>query len=209
MCTHIHDIMYQSTLSKTGENTLAFMLNNLDKDYSIRELAKAIKQDYKIVFTTVKKLQERETITIKRVSNINRCLPNLNHKNAQLFGYISQRHAMKKLAKNITNALQEIIISTKNPFYTLLVFGSYAKGTATSKSDLDLLFVVSDKNIEHQINAAVKKSATLNNLQINHIILAIEEFKSALKEPSVATEAHKKHFIIHGGELFYEMINNA
>lgn len=201
--------MYQSTLSMTGENILAFLLNNLGKDYSVRELAKAIKQDYKIVFITVKKLQEKETITIKRVSNINRCAPNLNHENAQLFGYISQRYAMKKLAKNITNALQDIVITTKNPFYTLLVFGSYAKGTATTKSDLDILFVVSDKNVEPQINAAVKKSATLNNLQINHIILTIEEFKTALKEPSVATEAYKKHFIIHGGELFYEMISNA
>ena len=201
--------MYQNTLSITGENILGFMLNNVDKDHSIRELAKAIKQDYKIVFTTVKKIQEQNIITIKRVSNINRCTANLNHKNAALFSFISQRYAMKKLPKNITNALQDIITSTKNPFYSLLVFGSYAKGTATPKSDLDLLFIISDRNREPQINAAVKKSATLNNLQIHHILLTTEEFKSALKEPSVATETYKKNYLIHGGELFYEMISNA
>ncbi|MBI4141035.1 nucleotidyltransferase domain-containing protein [Candidatus Woesearchaeota archaeon] len=201
--------MYLGTLSITGENILAFVLNNLEQDYSIREIAQAIKQDYKIVFTTVQKLKEQKVITIKRVSNINRCTPNLNHENAQLFSFISQRHTAKKLSKTIRTALQDIITSIKNPFYTLLVFGSYAKGTSTPKSDIDVLFITSDKNIEPQINASVKKSATLNNLQINHIILTREEFKNALKEPSVATEAYKTHFIIHGGEQFYEMTTNA
>lgn len=194
--------MYQSTL--TGDHILAFLLNNLDKDYSVREVAKAVKQDYKIVFTTVKKLVGEGIITIRRVSNMNRCTPHFIHENAQVFGSISQRYAMKKLPKPITNALFDITAAIKDPFYILFVFGSYAKGTATAKSDLDLLFVVPDENSE--LNAAVKKSATLNNLHINPVILTTEEFMSALKEPSVASETYKKHFLIHGGEFFYEMI---
>ena len=193
----------------TGENILAFMLNNLDRDYSIREIAKAIKQDYKIVYTTIQKLKEQKVITIKRVSNINCCTPNLNHENAQLFSFISQRYAMRKLQKTITTALKDIITTTKNPLYILLVFGSYAKGTQTPKSDIDLLFIVSDRKQEPQILAAVNKSATLNNLKMNPIILTTEEFKNALQEPSVATETYKKHYLIHGGEQFYETLTNV
>jgi len=198
--------MYLNTLSITGENILAFLLNNLDKDYSIREIAKAIRQDYKIVYTTIQKLKEQKIITIKRVSNINRCTPNLNHENAQLFSFISQRYSNKKLPKTIMTALKEITQSTKNPFYTLLVFGSYAKGTSTPKSDIDILFITPDRKQEPQILAAVNKSATLNNLKINPVILTTEEFKNALQEPSVATEAYKKHLVVHGGEQFYEMV---
>lgn len=201
--------MYISTLSLTGENILAFLLNNLNKGYAIRELAKAVAQDYKIVFTTAKKMQADGAITIERVSNINRCSPNISHKNVQLFGYVSQRYASRKIPKKITNVLLDTKASVKNPFYILLVFGSYAKGTATPHSDLDLLFIVPDRNSEPQINAAVKKSATLSAIRINHVILTTNEFTGALEEQSVARETYNKHLLIHGGELFYELIQNA
>lgn len=201
--------MYINTLSSTGENILAFLLNNLNRGYAIRELAKAVAQDYKIVFTTTKKIQAQGVIKIERISNINRCSPNISHENAQLFGYVSQRYSIIRLPKKITSVLSDIKTSIKNPFYILLIFGSYAKGSATSRSDLDLLFIIPDRNCEPQINAAVKKSATLSAIQTNHIILTINEFISALREPSVAQEAYNKHLLVHGGELFYELIQNA
>ena len=201
--------MYLGTLSVTGENIMAFLLNNLGKEYSVRELAKAVKQDYKIVFTTVQVLKEKSVITVKRVSNINQCSASLSQDNASLFSYISQRHTMKKLSKTITTALTDVVTSNKNSLYVLLVFGSYAKGNATPKSDLDLLFIVSDRTQEPQIMAAIKKASTLNNLKISPVILTMEEFKSALKEPSVAQEAYQAHFVVHGGEPFYEMIQHV
>jgi hypothetical protein len=95
-------------LSLTGENVLVFLLENLGNEYSINEIAKAIKQDYKIVFTSIQKLKEENILSIKRISNINRCGLNINYKNTSLFGYISQKYAMKKLPKKIILILKKI-----------------------------------------------------------------------------------------------------
>ncbi|HLC84734.1 MAG TPA: nucleotidyltransferase domain-containing protein [Candidatus Nanoarchaeia archaeon] len=198
--------MYLNTLSKTAENILAFLLNNLDKDYSIREIAKELGQDYKIVFTTIKQIASDGIITMKRVSNINRCQALVTKENAALLAYISQRKAQKTLPKKISQALKEAVQGITNPFYTLLIFGSHAKGSARPSSDIDILAIVQEKGQEQEIRSAIKRSATLNNLQINPVILTIEEFQAGRKEPSVSKEAYEKHLIIHGGESFYLLI---
>ena len=200
--------MYLNTLSLTGERILAFLLNNLGLEYSIREIAKAIGQDYKIVFSTVKNLAKEHLVAIKRISTINRCSVNLKREHAALFAFISERFAQKKLPVKIRHALRDVVDSIDNPFYALLVFGSYAKGTASASSDLDILFIVDRAEQEKFIEAAVRKASTLNNLSINPVILTAEEFKDALREESVAYEAYKKHFVITGGELFYSLIHD-
>ncbi len=207
--TNIHNTMYLNTLSWTAENVLAFLLNNLGMDFSIRELAKAVQQDYKIVFTTVRLLQKEKLVAVKRVSNINRCSPLLLRENASLFGFISERFAMKTLPKRIMLALQDICAGIASPFYVMLVFGSYAKGTARLSSDVDIFFIIENKSTVHDIEATVQKAATLNNLKINPVIMTQKEFLSGLKEESVAHETYKKHFIINGGEIFYTLISEV
>ncbi len=199
--------MYLSTLSKTGENIIAFLLNNLGKDYSIREVAKAVDQDYKIVFTTVQHLKAEQLVVVKRVSNINSCSAQLSKENAAMFAYVSERQASKALPKKIANALHEVVQCIANPFYTLLVFGSYAKGTAKHSSDVDVLVIIHDKDQDVEFRSAIKKSATLNNLPLNPVILTLQEFQAGLKESSVSKEAYGKHLVIYGGEMFYNLIS--
>jgi len=199
--------MYLHTLSLTAENVLALLLNNLEKAYSIREIAQAVGQDYKIVFTTVHGLAKARLVDLKRVSNINQCKPYLAKENAALFGFISKRFAARRLSKTVWNALQDTIMSIKNPFYVFLVFGSYAKVTARASSDVDVLFIIADRNQEDEISAAVRKAATLNNLKISPVILTQDEFTKGLGEESIARETYKKHLIINGGEIFYTLIS--
>jgi len=200
--------MYIGTLSKTGERIVGFLLNNIEHQYSIREIAKAVGQDYKIVFSTVKALEKEKILTIKHISNINQCSVSPTVENAVLYAYISERFSFRKLPKRIWQALQDIVSGLSNPAYTLLVFGSYAKGTATASSDIDVMFIVSQREQEKHIQAASRKAATLNNIAIHPVVLTIEEFRSGLEQESVASEAYKKHFVIKGGEIFYSLINN-
>ena len=203
--TKVHSIMYKSTLSQTEENILGFLLNNLGKEYSIREIATAIGQDYKIVFTMVQHLTKSNLVIVKRVSNINRCSAAISKRNASVFAYVGERYAQKILPRRIDNALGEAIRGISQPFYSFLVFGSYAKGSAKPTSDIDVMIVSNDKNQEDMF-VEIKKASTLNNLKINPVFLTLKEFQSALKEPSVAKEAYDKHLVIYGGESFYNLI---
>jgi predicted nucleotidyltransferase len=172
------------------------------------EIAKAVGQDYKIVFITVRTLRDAGLVKISKVSNINQCTPNLSKKNAALFCFVSERFGLRNIPEKAINALRDIALSIKNPFYSLLLFGSYAKKTARSSSDIDALFIVGDHLQDKAIEAAVRKSATLNNSAISTVILTFNEFLAGLDEESVAKEAYEAHFVVSGGECFYSMISN-
>lgn len=199
--------MYVNTLSQTSENIMALLLGNLDKEFSIREISKLVDQDYKIVFTTVQHLKKESLVAIKRVSNINQCSAQLSKENAVIFAYVSERQACKTLPKKIASALREVVQGIASPFYALLIFGSYAKGTAKPISDVDILAIIHDRDQDAEFRSAIKKSATLNNLTLNPMILTLREFHTGLKEPSVSKEAYKKHLIIYGGEMFYNLVS--
>ena len=135
------------------------------------------------------------------------CSAHISKENAAIFTYVSERHTSKALPKKISNALKEVVQIIGNPFYSLLVFGSYAKGAAKPTSDVDILVIMHDKDHDTEFRAAIKKSATLNNVTLNPVILHWREFQAGLKEPSVSKEAYEKHLVIFGGEIFYTLIS--
>lgn len=198
--------MYQNTLSQTAENILSFLLKHLEEEFSIREIAQAIKQDYKIVFTTIQSLSGSGQIKMDRVSNINRGSIVVHRDHASLFSWVSIRQQRRCLPDKVRRALDGLLMDLPDPFCSVLVFGSYAKGSAKPASDLDLLVIVADKRFEPGILAAVKKASTLSNIHIQPVIFSTKEFLEGLKEPSVAQEAYQNHLIIYGGEVFYTLI---
>jgi predicted nucleotidyltransferase len=198
--------MYQDTLSLTAENVLGFLTGELENEFSIREIAKSIGQDYKIVFNTMIQLKKRELVHVRRVSNINRCSALLSPENAAVYGFVAERCSAKKLAMQLYSALREIPAATANPFYSMLVFGSYAKGTARKGSDIDVMFVTACKDQETEIEAAVNRTETLNAIKVHPVVLTAKEFKKGIVDESVAREAIRKHLIIAGGEQFFALI---
>lgn len=200
--------MYNLTLSLTAENILVFLLGDLGKEYSIREISKAIGQDYKIVFITIQCLVKTDVIGIKKVSNISRCSLKLTKENIAVFAYVSERKAREALSKKIVGILYEVVLSIDDPFYSLLVFGSYAKGAAGPASDIDLLVITPNKDSGSDILPAIKKAATLNNARLNPVFLTAKEFQAGLKEPGVAKEAYKNHLLFYGGASFYSLISH-
>jgi predicted nucleotidyltransferase len=87
---------------------------------------------------------------------------------------------------------------------TVLLFGSYAKGTQAENSDIDLLI----------INKTGKKTLSFSNYEtllkkkINPIFVTRAEFKKMLrdKKENVGKQALKDHVILNNPQKFWEMV---
>lgn len=83
------------------------------------------------------------------------------------------------------------------------VFGSHAKGTATKRSDIDLLVICDE----------TRKGAVENKLSMTAHVVALtpDEFSGGLRSngPTVQAETLENHVILVNIEQFYGMINNA
>src|SRR3989339_249327 len=120
------------------------MLDVLSQIYAhegvhIRELSRRLKLSIPAVKNQVDKLLKEGLIT-KKYEGRNLKLY-INRKNRSLTPYLYQIEEMrlKKLPKSIGDAVFDLISSLENKPLMVIIFGSYAKGTFTKSSDLDVM----------------------------------------------------------------------
>ena len=89
----------------------------------------------------------------------------------------------------------------------VLLFGSYAKGKETDKSDIDLCII----NKNGQKSLSFSKYELLFKKKINPMFITSKEFKEMLKdkEENVGKQALKDHIVLNNPEQFWELVLNA
>lgn len=195
-------------LSKTEIAILKFFANKIGRSYTIREIAKNIGQDYRITHESANRLAEKGLIIKEKKANLNLCRLNFR-KNISVLSYIESIIAQEFLEKNKDAALiiNDLLKSIKIPCFTLILFGSYAKGRR-KKSDLDLLFLIPDRKSERDISATVSSIERIAPVKIHDIILTYGEFANMLEEKktNLAKEVLDNHIIFYGSEAYYKTL---
>ena len=95
--------------------------------------------------------------------------------------------------KDVFVALMELVEMNE-----LVLFGSYAKGTATSESDVDVLVLGKPSET---IRGAARKQIKRINLHFS----TIAEFEEMLKEKNVLALEIVKNHIVFGGSKFFDI----
>ncbi len=176
---------------------------------TIRGLAREIKKSYPLVHQGVQRLLKWRVLTRQdappaQLISISFYAP------VQYLIAAEQHHAQKFLQQHpwFFLYLQDILLGCPSTFFTLLVFGSYAKGTITPNSDFDILVITPQENkslkeVFYQPALKVKK----------HLLFVTEhEFKEMISKPqqlNVGNQAKAHHVLIYGGENYYALVRQA
>lgn len=188
--------------TKTEIKTLELFTSRILDSFTIREAARLMHRDLKIVHTAIHTLIQKEML-IKDKKEIR-----LNYKtNWADLAYIENIRKEDFLRKNtlIKAHAYQFLKQTKNKMFTLLIFGSYAANANTKNSDIDLLAIIPHENeqFEQQLNAAF---STLNS----HITtITTESFKEMLgkrDELNVINETMNRHILLYGAEQYYALL---
>ncbi|MEK6890965.1 MAG: nucleotidyltransferase domain-containing protein [Nanoarchaeota archaeon] len=188
------------------QKILRFLIENKERSFSINEISRNLKMDYKLIYTNTLKLGRGDIINIEDLGNMKRC----SFKNkTDIFHediFIVENQRKKDLFKNkdflaIYNRIKKI-----NQQFILILFGSYAKEKETKYSDIDLL-LISDK----EGSKIIENELELIPLKIHLTSVSYKDFIDMLKsrEQSVVTEAIKKNIILFGLEDYYRLISNV
>lgn len=193
-------------LEKTDIKVLGFLIANIREEYSIMELSKKLKRPYVKIHKSIKRLVKENLIneTIKGKSHY--C--SVNYKpNLNVVCFINSQRAKEFLEKNrdIKVIVSSIIESMKFPNYSLVLFGSYAKGNADKHSDIDLAIITSSEDRE-KAERVVNSVKRLSPKEIHFLEFNYNDFIEMLssKEFNVGKEIVKNNIVFKGCEQFYD-----
>jgi len=185
------------------QKILRFLIENKERAFSMYELSKTIKIDYKLLYINIKKLEKEKSIEVENLKSQNRCSFKDSF-NGDIFIVESERRTdilKKKEFKAIYDKLKGV-----NKQFILLLFGSNVKGNATKNSDIDLLLISNSEDAK-----AIEEKLEILPLKIHLTPITYESFIGMLKtkERTVVSEALKKNIILFGIEDYYRLIKNV
>src|SRR3989338_3796387 len=118
-------------LTKEGAKIMELLGRNPAESYQIARLGKLIgKKSYSWIFNQVKRLEGEGIVVLQKKGAANFC--SLNFENPMTFEYLSYSEAMKFQSKKLPfEEIKKTFGLIQEKYFTLLVTGSYANGTAT------------------------------------------------------------------------------
>lgn len=157
--------------SKARFKILKLLLFNKDKEYHLREISKKTKLASSVVFHELNNLKSLNLVSYEKKANL-------------VIYSINNNQPIIQDLKNIfirTDFAGELIkqkLESKVKF--CLIYGSFAKGTETSNSDIDLL-IVSEIKEEELLNIIIPLEKEVNR-DINYVLWTENIFRKKAKD---------------------------
>nr|WP_320160468.1 nucleotidyltransferase domain-containing protein [uncultured Methanoregula sp.] len=176
--------------SKTRVKLLTLFLLNPGSEYYIREIVRATSENINAVRRELANLESFGLITGQKKGNQLYYQVNTGH-----FLYIDLQKIVLK-TEGIAGMIKEALSGEE--IACMFIYGSYAKGTAGAKSDIDL-FIVGDVD-EDRLIPAIHSCEQAAGREINYTLMTAAELKNRKKnrDPFVKNVMQEAKIIISG-----------
>jgi len=167
--------------------------------FHLRRIARAIKADTKTTSINLKKLEDSGIIISEKTGKHKEFMLNFSNSFTRYFLIMAEIYRnIEFLRKNFR--IRKIFEMIENKAEVIILFGSYAKGSATEESDLDVLIIDGDLD-----SKTAEKIENLYGIKLSPISLTKKEFTRMQKNKEVFfKEILAAHIILKGFEFFVE-----
>jgi predicted nucleotidyltransferase len=189
-------------LTKKQLQILKTFTKNIFLELTFKEIKIGSKEkSNNLLQTALKEFLKQNIIITKKTGNVHTY--KLNLKNNLTLAYLELlNHINKNLPVQIKNLLKEIqqTILQETTFFILLVFGSYAKGKQTIKSDLDIAIFIESENQRKKLTPLIETIKRREIIKIDYHLILISEYIEMLSEKyeNLAKQIQKNNLIIYG-----------
>ena len=185
------------------QKIINYLGKNLKKRFTMHELSKLVKVPYASFYRAVQDMADiLDILPVGKSKTVSLKISNSVIKAHLIVSSDEEKKEFlqkQPIIKKITGEL-----NTKD---IVVLFGSYAKGKESEKSDIDLLII----NYDGKKSISFSKYELLFNKKINPIFVTAKEFKKMLldKEENVGKQVLKDHIILNNPEWFWKLVLNG
>ena len=167
------------------------VLNLLKAENHLRKIAKDLKINHMTIKRALDALVKENVLDVKEQGR-NNIFTIKKTLEAQSIVLMAEAYKLMRLLKRHPELKQSISELKKLPTDLIVMFGSYAKGSETKDSDIDIFIETKDKKIREKAKLHSKFSIKIGDYE---------------KENLLIKEIEKIHIILKGVESFYEKNN--
>ncbi|MFA5723647.1 MAG: nucleotidyltransferase domain-containing protein [Candidatus Pacearchaeota archaeon] len=198
-------------LTKNQVKILKVFKEDIFKEITFKDIKQMSKQkSNNIPLIALKEFKKLNLIQTKETADVKAYSLDLN--NNLTLSYLNLINEIdilnnKIIPKKIMQELQDRVSKYTN-FFTLIVFGSYAKGTATKKSDLDIAVIVDNAETKKEIIPLIETIKRREIIKIDYNVFTEKEFLEMLtnEEQNVGKEIYRTSIIYYGLIEYYRLI---
>jgi len=183
------------------------LARNMDRKFTINEIAKSAGKYYSFVHRTIVKLIKDGVITKENAGKAYLCELNMeNEKTLALIqlSEIEKRSEFYEREKELKLILEDFArsLEPKSNVLSVVLFGSYVKGNAAKESDIDVLLLAKGGlNTEK----AAKDIYAKYGKEINPIVMTEADFKKQ-KDSAPIREVIGNHYVLYGADNFVKAV---
>lgn len=197
--------MKNTITKKSNVEIISLFRKNIFLSKTIREIALIAKKDYPTVYNAIKELEEAGILQTKRAGHAKLCTLSLSNNAISVLSFLDEQEALSKPLPN-TDKIMEFKEFEDD---ILLVTGSYAKGTQTKQSDMDLVVIAKDKAFEKQ--RLLESLTALYMPKIHPIVITYKDFIDMLleKKASFGKEIFNNRLLLRNASRYYLLLKEA
>lgn len=180
------------------------------KDLTYKEIKEYSKEkSNSIIQKAISKFLEDNLVSKKEVGNM--FLYRLNLGNNTVFSYfdILLKENLPNLVKKTLHIIKEALVETE--FISISIFGSYAEGKQSRKSDLDIAVFVASKEDKRNCELSLKSAGLKSLLNIDYHVFTKNEMLQMLKDKheNLGKQIAYTHLVVHNPSIFYSIIQEG
>jgi len=189
-------------LTKEQLNILSVLKKDLFANLTFKQIKEQSKQkSNNIVQVALKEFQTQKIVKTKKTGNVTTYRLNLNNNlTLNYFNLLNELETHKnKIPKEILQEIQEKILKYTE-FFILILFGSYAKGKSTEKSDLDIAVIAESEETKKEITLYLETIKRRKIKPIDYHVFTRNEFLEMLKADyeNVGKQIYKNNIVYYG-----------
>ncbi|MEK6920244.1 MAG: hypothetical protein AABX82_00050 [Nanoarchaeota archaeon] len=190
-------------LKKNELKVIKLLLNDFTRQWTIREIAKALRQNYFQTYMTITGLEKTKEVVTTTLGKSRIVQLDLEKYHAHYIIAEIERAEERNFGK-LSLVIKQLV--NIQEYYICLLFGSQVV-QQKNDSDIDLLFVISDTANISVFEKEITRILSPYNCDINIVTeKSLFEMWSSPKKLNVGNEILKKHIILYGAEHFMVLL---
>lgn len=194
-------------LNNCETKILGILIKSPLESYSINQLAKEVKLAYPYVYNSIRKLEKKRLLLIKKAGKSNLCRIGFDEPEGLITAAVENKQEFLARHPQIENLTGQIEEALWDELYIMLLFGSYAKGKATKKSDVDLFFIIKDKTNLESFRKKIRLILDKLAYKVEFEVSTMEWFYEMLGDKiTVGREIFKTSIVLHNAEAYFYLV---